>query len=183
DEEPLIDFALFTAIETERRAVCKAFRLSDKHRVMKENRVYWRGKLPLPGGKFYEIAVAQSPDMGNIDAAVLATTMIHDWSPGALLLVGIAGAGGTDQKLGDLALGRDLYYHERGKETPTGSKLEPYMYRADALLWNRLTALPKWKTKVPVLRPDGKNDRPQIHYGVIASGEQVIADIVARDQI
>src|SRR6185436_5112062 len=139
--------------------------------------------LPLPGGNFYEIVVAQAPDMGNIDAAVLATSMIHDWNPGALLLVGIAGAGSTDQKLGDLALGRDLYYHERGKETPTGSKLEPYMYRADPLLWNRVVSLPKWKAKIPVPRPDGTSERPQIHYGVIASGERVIADISARDQI
>ena len=181
--EPLIDFALFTAIEIERRAVCKAFRLTDKHRVFKENRVYWRGQLPLRDGGLYEIAVAQSPDMGNIDAAVLATSMIHDWSPGALLLVGIAGAGSTDQKLGDLALGRDVYYHERGKETPTGTKLEPYMYRADALLWNRVTTLPDWRAKIPVARPDGKSDHPQIHFGVIASGERVIADIATRDQI
>ena len=66
---PLIDFAIITAIQVEREAVCKVFGLSE--RVSKGSRVYWRGKIPLKNNKEYEIVVAQSPDMANVAAALL----------------------------------------------------------------------------------------------------------------
>jgi hypothetical protein len=96
-----IDFAIITAIEVERRAICRAFRLTDKHREKRDGRVYWRGRLPLKNGEFYELAVAQSPDMANLDAALLAVDCLRHWQPEALLMVGIAAAATTDQELGD----------------------------------------------------------------------------------
>jgi len=71
NSDPLIDFALITAIEIEREAVCKAFKLTYKHRVRKDSRIYWRGRLALKDGGHYEIAVAQPLDMAQVDAAIL----------------------------------------------------------------------------------------------------------------
>src|SRR5262249_36651566 len=65
DVDAPIDFAILTAIEVERRAVCAAFGLGDDHRVKKGSRVYWRGRLLLTNGEAYELVVAQSPDMAN----------------------------------------------------------------------------------------------------------------------
>jgi nucleoside phosphorylase len=183
EQEPLIDFAIITAIEVERLAICKAFGLTDKHRAPKEARQYWRGRLPLDNGEFYEIVVAQLPDMANVDAALSANDMIHHWKPGALLMVGIAAAATKEQMLGDAIIGSDVYYYERGKVTPEGVKPEFKVYKADATLWSRAITLPKWTARIPVPRPDGKKTRPNIHYGVIASGEKVIADQDRRDSI
>jgi hypothetical protein len=47
----LIDFALITAIETERKALCQAFGLTDRHRVRRDARVYWRGRLSIADGE------------------------------------------------------------------------------------------------------------------------------------
>jgi nucleoside phosphorylase len=179
-----IDFAILTAIEVERRAVCTAFGLGDNHRVKKGSRVYWRGKLPLKNGEFYELVVAQSPDMANVDAALLTSDMLHHWSPGAALMVGIAASGEPGEvKLGDLVAGRDVYYYERGKVTPSGTKPEPKMVPAEATLWGNVTALPDWEAELPVPRPGGGIIRPKLHFGVIASGEKVLADEAARDSI
>ena len=109
----LIDFAIVTAVEIERDAVCKAFKLTHKHRVRKGSRVYWRGRLALKGGEHYEIVVAQPPDMAQVDAAILTNDLIHHWDPAALLMVGIAGAASNgskddDEALGDLVVGRDV---------------------------------------------------------------------------
>ena len=63
-----IDFAIITAIEIERRAVCLALQMTDEDRVHRETRTYWRKRLPLKkdkDGEFYEIVVAQSPDMAG----------------------------------------------------------------------------------------------------------------------
>src|ERR687883_507919 len=129
--------------------------------------VYWRGRLPLKGNEYYEIVVAQSPEMAQVEAAILTNDTIHDWDPAALLLVGVAGAAsdGTkedDEALGDLILGRDVYYYDRGKVTPDGTKPEPIIYRADATLWNNVITLPPMRSRIPVPRPDGKQTRPAI---------------------
>src|ERR1051326_6213545 len=100
-----IDFAILTAIPLERVAVCKAFGLSDKSKVKLNGHPYWRGRLPLRAGdEFYEIVVAQLPDMANVDAALEVNNIVHDWKPGAVLLVGIAGAACNDVRLGDVII-------------------------------------------------------------------------------
>jgi nucleoside phosphorylase len=180
---PIVDFAIITAIEVERQAVCKAFKLTDKHREKREGRVYWRRRIQLKNGEFYELVVAQSPDMANLDAALLTVDTLRHWQPEAVLMVGIAAAATTDQALGDLVLGKSIYYYERGKVTLEGTKPEPSMYPADAVLWNQVIALPSWKAPIPVPRPDTSSARPKIHMGVIASGEKVIADAAVRDEI
>jgi nucleoside phosphorylase len=185
---PLVDFAFITAIEIERAAVCDAFKLKPRHRVRIGARVYWRGQAATQGGDHYEIVVAQSPEMAQVEAAILTNDTIHDWDPAALLLVGVAGAAsdGTkedDEALGDLILGRDVYYYDRGKVTPDGTKPEPIIYRADATLWNNVITLPPMRSRIPVPRPDGKQTRPAILQGVIASGEKVIAEAAVRDEI
>jgi hypothetical protein len=71
NSDQLIDFAIVTAVGIEKDAVCKAFKLTHRHRVQKGSRVYWRGKLALKGGEYYEIVVAQPLDMAQVDAAIL----------------------------------------------------------------------------------------------------------------
>lgn len=200
--EAQIDFAIVTAVKVEREAVCQAFELTARHRCRKGSRVYWRKRIQLKHNEFYEIVVAQSPDVANVDAAILTNDMIHHWKPSALLLVGIAGAGHDgsdedDEALGDLILGSHVYYYERGKvagsrrrkrgrrgKTTSSRKVpEPYMYPADATLWNNVRAVPVWNARIPVPRPDGTRARPKIYEGVIASGEKVIAEEAVRSDI
>lgn len=180
----LIDFAIVTAIEVERRAVCSAFGLGDEHRVKEGSRVYWRGQLRLPSGDAYEIVVAQAADMANIDAALATSDLLHRWTPGAALMVGIAATTNPKEAdLGDVVVGSDVYYYERGKVVATGTKPEPKMVPADATLWNNIKALPEWVADLAVPRPDGTHSAPRPRYGVIASGEKVLADEAVRDQI
>ncbi|MDZ8227285.1 SNF2-related protein [Nostoc sp. ChiVER01] len=181
--EPLIDFAIITAIEIEREAVCEAFQITAEHRVKKGSRVYWRKRIELQNGDFYEIIVAQSPDIANVDVALLASDTIHHWHPEAMLMVGIAGAASQEQGLGDIVVGNAVHYYERGKITPDGLKPEPYQYPVDQTLWSRIISLPKWNGIISVSRPDGTNTTPKICLGVIASGEKVIADAGMRDDI
>jgi nucleoside phosphorylase len=132
-----IDFAFITAIDVERTAVCQAFGLTHRHRVRRGARVYWRGSVSIAEGEYYEIVLAQPPDMAQVDAAILTNDTIHHWDPGALLLVGVAGAASDgsrkdDAGLGDLVLARDVYYYERGKVTAKGNDPEPTIYRGAA---------------------------------------------------
>jgi hypothetical protein len=150
--------------------------------------VYWRGSVALAKGESYEIVVAQPPDMAQVDAAILTNDMIHHWNPRALLLVGVAGSasdgsGKDEPRLGDLVVARDVYYYERGKVTAQGKAPEPTIYRADPVLLNNVINMPPMTSRIAVARPDGRDVRPVVHQGVIASGEKVIADAAARDVI
>jgi nucleoside phosphorylase len=181
--EPMIDFAIITAIDIERQAICQDFQMTAEHRVRKGARVYWRNRLELKDGNYYEIVVAQLPDMSNVEAALMASDIMRDWQPEAMLMVGIAGAARPSQQLGDVIIARDIYYYERGKETPDGKMPEPVMYRADATLLNQVIATSEWNEPISVARPDNTEARPKIYREAIASGEKVIADAAVRDEI
>ncbi|KYF89165.1 hypothetical protein BE20_18855 [Sorangium cellulosum] len=182
--DSLIDFAILTAIDLERQAVCAAFGLTNEHRVRKEGSTYWRGTLPLKDGQHYGILVAQQRDMGQVEAALLATDVIKHWQPSAALLVGIGTTTKPDEvKLGDVVVGRSVYYYEHGKVTAEGTKLQPEIIPADASLLAHFVGSADWDGAVPVERPDDPEGKPKIHYGVIASGEKVIASAAARDAI
>ena len=73
-----IDFAILTAIEVERRAVCTAFGFGKEHRIKKNGRWYWRGQLPLANGSRYELVVAQPADMGQVEATALTKDVVRD---------------------------------------------------------------------------------------------------------
>ncbi|MEW6130305.1 MAG: hypothetical protein AB1757_24935 [Acidobacteriota bacterium] len=183
DEYPPIDFAILTAIEIERKAVCEAFELSDKHRIQRRGRWYWRGRVELENGYFYEIVVTQPTDMSNIPMALLTQEVIEHWEPQALLLAGIAAAASNKVGLGDIILGRQIYYYERGKITPTGKSPEPIIVETDVILLDAAIKSLEWTCNLTTSRPDNKNTIPQIHVGAIACGEKVIADKSTRKLI
>ena len=188
-DKPLIDFAIITAVRTERNAVLRAFRINDRfHRKRVGSRQYWRTRMDLGNGASYEIVVAQALDMAGINAALVTMETVQDWSPGAVLLVGFAaaahdGSESDHERLGDLIIGTHVYYYERGKETASGVVPEPYMHSASADLFRIASTLPEWTSRILVQRPDRKRERPKVITGVIASGERVIADEAVREQI
>lgn len=188
DAVTLVDFAIITAVRAEFEAIKRAFQLRVQDRVKCGTRVYWRGRLHLSEGKFYELIAVQSSETANVDASLVTNDTIHWWSPGAVLLVGFAGAAHDgsdpdDENLGDVIVGSDTYYYERGKITNRGQLPEPSMFKANSTLWNNFQNLEKWTTRIKAKRPDGKRVRPRVLGGVIAAGEKVISDKSFRDKI
>jgi len=184
-DNKLIDFVLLTAIKIERQAICKALGINDSDRIRKDSRTYWYKRLPLKNGQFYEVVVAQSLDMANVNAALLANDTLHHWKPAAVLMVGIAATAKPEPKqhLGNLVVGKEVYYYETGKITATGKLPEPKQIPVDATLLDRAQALPDSHFSILADRPDGNNNHPTIEIGVIASGDKVIEDVAERDKI
>jgi nucleoside phosphorylase len=183
--EQKIDFAIITAIDVEREAICQAFDLTGDDRVRKENRTYWYKRLLLKNDEFYEIVIGQSLDMANVNAALLTNQMLHHWQPTAVLMVGIAATAKPEAKqgLGNVVIGKEIAYYELGKITADKILPEPKQVPADATLLDRVQSLPKRDFPISVDRPDNLTIFPQIEVGVIASGDNVIADAATRDAI
>jgi nucleoside phosphorylase len=176
--------AIVCPLQKERKAVCTALGLKDANRITRHHQNYWLGQIEQSGWseRAYEVVVAQLADMGNVAAALTTAQTIADWHPRAMFVVGIA-AGVGEVALGDVIIGSAVFYYERGKATPLGTKPEPYMYPADALLFRKAMTTGTWKSKIHASRPDGTSTRPMLRYGVIASGEKVVADKAMRDEI
>lgn len=178
-----IDFVIVTAIELERRAICHALQIGDGDRIYKGARVYWKKQVAINDSQYYEIVVTQLSDAATLDAVLGVSEAIAHWAPKAVLMVGIAGAARDNVQLGDVVIGQAVVYYERGKDTLQGRLPEPRQYPADEMLWAHIIGRSEWQKPIPALRPDGTNARPQIHLGVIASGERVVANADIRDDI
>ena len=182
----LVDFMIITAIKAERLAVLNAFGIDEiKDRVRKGSRTYWCKQVFLNDSRFYKIVVAQSIDIANVNAAILTNDTLHHWQPAAVLMTGISATAKPEskQKLGDLVVGKEVYYYETSKITAEGKLPEPKQIPVDATLLDRVNALPDSDFSILAERPDGTNTRPKVEPGVIASGDKEIADAAERDAI
>jgi nucleoside phosphorylase len=176
------DFAVVCALEVEREAVCRAFQLKDRDREVRGKRRYWRGRLPV-GSKTFGVVVTQLPEMANVHAGIRTSAVLQHWSPQALLLVGIAAAALESQRLGDVVVGRSVYYYELGKASPHGPLPQPDMIHADTTLYDAAVTARKWRGIVGLPRPDGVTIRPERSFADIASGEKVVGDPRFRDEV
>jgi nucleoside phosphorylase len=179
-----VDVAVICALQIEREAVCRALGLTRReHRVMVDERRYWRGVRSF-GGRGFDIVVAQLPDMSNTPAAVWTTQVIHQFRPRAMLFIGIAAATSSRQRLGDVVVGKAVYYEESGKQTAQGKLHDPDVIRADQKLLDVARSATRWSGRFWMPRPDRSNDKvAEVSIGVIVSGEEVIADEARRDAI
>ena len=189
--KPQIDFAIVTAIYVEFRAICEEFEIEpdDKDYVGDNSRTYYRKRLSLKGGEFYEIVVALAPDKANVNSALLVRDINEHWEPNAILLVGIAGAAIEEVHLGDLVIASNIFFYERGFVTAEEIISESQMFQPDFVLFDRAQNFAMWITeedwtnRISLAIPDMAQSHPKIHNGVIASGEKVVADSAFRDKI
>lgn len=117
--------------------------------------------------------------MGQLNAALAAKDLVVEWSPKALILVGIAGGLGKDVRLGDIVVSDQIVDYELGKVTPAGATPRWSVYRSDPGLLGKLLNFrdTSWLAQVSVPRPDADTGRiPRILHGVVLSGNKVIAD-------
>src|SRR2546421_1788632 len=117
-----VDFAVITALKIERDAVLR--RLDAGYDAVQEDReplTYYYGHVTIPSsGERYTVVVVMLLKMGNDEAAVATTRLIHRWQPEHVLMVGIAGGVPGKVALGDVVIADSIYYYELAKLTPKG---------------------------------------------------------------
>jgi nucleoside phosphorylase len=125
--------------------------------------------------------------MGNIDAALATADMIRGWQPAHVVMLGIAGGIDKDkQSLGDVVVADQVVYYESAK---LGDAVQPrpFTLQTDSLLLDRARNFRSehWALAIPssAKRPDVDDSSPVVHIGPIASGEKVVANIRAVEQL
>ncbi|WP_434742234.1 purine phosphorylase [Micromonospora sp. SH-82] len=115
---------------------------------------------------------------GNNPAAVLAERAMAEFSPAAVLFVGVAGALWPDIGLGDVVVASKVYAYHGGTGEDDGLKARPHAWEiahGAGQLAQHLSRTGDWA------RGLGPGDVPQVHFGAIAAGE-VVQDSAVSDQ-
>lgn len=179
---PPVDFAIIAALKVEREAI--VHRLTDVEKVQDDGEplTYYVGKLSIPGEDHpYTVVVTQLIEAGNPDAAIATTKVIPRWRPRNVLMVGIAGGVKEKAALGDVVVSQYAHYYEPAKRKPSGVEHRDRQYTSDLLLYARAQHYDaaEWKGEIHSPRPDSGAEQklPDVKFGPIACGEEVIADL------
>ncbi|MET8974233.1 5'-methylthioadenosine/S-adenosylhomocysteine nucleosidase [Streptomyces sp. NPDC004539] len=115
-------------------------------------------------GTDWTLALAEL-GVGALNTAVLATRIINELKPRALLFVGVAGGLKDDLRLGDVVVGTKVYAVQGGKITPEGHQEHPESWHGSHSL-------------VQAARSALRDLRPGVrgHLKPIACGDVVLAD-------
>ncbi|MFE2107756.1 purine phosphorylase [Kitasatospora sp. NPDC059463] len=108
---------------------------------------------------------------GNHSAAVIAERAIQEFSPMAVLFVGVAGALWDTTRLGDVVMASHVYAYHGGTSEDDGLKARPRVWEAPhgiSQLASHLARLNDWADPAP-----GHEEGPQVRFGAIAAGEIV----------
>ncbi|GAA4784976.1 5'-methylthioadenosine/S-adenosylhomocysteine nucleosidase [Streptomyces ziwulingensis] len=108
---------------------------------------------------------------GNHSAAVIAERAIQEFSPVAVLFVGVAGALWDTARMGDVVMATHVYAYHGGTSEDDGLKARPRVWEAAhgiSQLGSHLARVNDWADETP-----GQEQAPQVRFGAIAAGEVV----------
>ncbi|MDM8560857.1 hypothetical protein [Candidatus Parabeggiatoa sp. HSG14] len=175
------DIVIITALDKERDAVLRYLDAPEK--VHTTNRIIYKSNLRHDNAESaYQVVLLCQGKMGNVAAGIATTQAIDVWNPSLIILVGITGGveNGDERYLGDLIAAEQIVGYESGKLTNTGVERRYDVLRSTHAFVEAVRNFPdeKWVLASTIPRPDGKEGRviPKIHWGIVASGEKVIAD-------
>ena len=173
----VVDAVVITALLEERDAIVAKLQDVQVHTMRK--RVYTSGTVDGAGPK-RRVVVLSLPLMGNVSAAVAVSQAIDVWNPKYVFVTGIAGGvpKGPERSLGDIIVAQQIVGYELAKVRKGVAEPRFQVYRASFELLEKARTLPpgEWIHDIGVARPDGTSVSPNVHVGVIASGEKVVAD-------
>ncbi|WEV26126.1 5'-methylthioadenosine/S-adenosylhomocysteine nucleosidase [Streptomyces sp. 71268] len=116
---------------------------------------------------------------GNHSAAVIAERAIQEFSPVAVLFVGVAGALWETARLGDVVMATHVYAYHGGTSEDDGRKARPRVWEAPhgiSQLGSHLARLNDWADDTP-----GHGRAPQVRFGAVAAGEVVQNSRISAD--
>jgi len=176
------DFLIITALSEERDAVLQYFR-PEKSFPIEESFIGFLSCVKTPFG-LIKVVVTTLASMGNVEAGIHASRVIELLRPRFVLMVGIAGGIKGSVEKGDVLVAQQLIYYSQGKQSPMGVQIRPQAIPVDPFLLQiaQTINVDEWRRWIGLNQPaksGQKNCDPEIHFGPLAVGENVVADDVS----
>ncbi|MGW1279536.1 5'-methylthioadenosine/S-adenosylhomocysteine nucleosidase family protein [Streptomyces tsukubensis] len=108
---------------------------------------------------------------GNHSAAVIAERAVQEFSPVAVLFVGVAGALWETARLGDVVMATHVYAYHGATSEDDGLKSRPRVWETAhgiSQIGSHLARVNDWADETP-----GTGPVPEVRFGAIAAGEIV----------
>jgi len=173
-----IDFLIVTALDFERDAVIEQIGNFETIQIDDEIPTYYQTEIHLPNKiETYKVTLVVLLGVGNVQAGVLSEKIIEKLHPKHVIMFGIAGGILKNEvKIGDIVVGTSIGYYEKGKFFSKKLQVRIEGALSDALLIDRLKNFKdnNWIDEISIKPPENPYN-PNIHFGLIASGEKVVA--------
>jgi adenosylhomocysteine nucleosidase len=118
---------------------------------------------------------------GNLPAATLTERAIAQFSPAAVIFVGVAGALRRHVTLGDVVVATHVYAYHGATSEDDGTRARPRVWEsahsADQAA-RHVARVGAWARPLPA---DGQP--PRVHFGPIAAGERVLDSAISADAL
>lgn len=178
-QDGFADVVVLAALEEEMTAILG--HLGGNERNV-EGRRFYETVVKGPEASSYRAVVLPLFGPGNTNAAAYTEFAIACWRPRCILLVGIAGGVKKSQErlLGDVLVSDQIVDYELAKVRDAGPEVRYQAYRPAWFLLEQAQriGLNDWVRRITPERPQATEGRsvPMAHFGVIASGQKVVAD-------
>lgn len=160
-------------------------RLQDVREVSVRGYVFRVGTL---NGR--QVVVGRS-GAGKVNAAIIATLLISQFNPSAILFSGTAGAIDPALRQGDVVIGATVAHHDAGLQAADGirrrgmrnavtGELDPILVPAPEALLSLARRSAQGLQLPPIRTADGAERSPRIVEGVIVTGDVFLADNARR---
>ncbi|MER5475638.1 5'-methylthioadenosine/S-adenosylhomocysteine nucleosidase [Streptomyces sp. NPDC002734] len=110
---------------------------------------------------------------GNHSAAVIAERAVQEFSPAAVLFVGVAGALWDTARLGDVVVATHVYAYHGGTSEDDGLKARPRVWEAPHAISQLASHLARVNDWTDGDDAAGRGRAPQVRFGAVAAGEVV----------
>ncbi len=173
-----IDFLIVTALDFERDAVIEQIGNFETIQIDDEIPTYYQTEIHLPNKiETYKVTLVVLLGVGNVQAGVLSEKIIEKLHPKHVIMLGIAGGiSKNGVKIGDIVVGTSIGYYEKGKFFSKKLQVRIEGALSDALLIDRFKNFKdnNWIDEISIKPPENPYN-PNIHFGLITSGEKVVA--------
>lgn len=174
-----LDFLIFCALKEERKPYTT---MLNGRGVNRGGIICWDFELSGKKG-----SIILMPQMGLVNAAIVAATCIDRYKPKIVAMSGICGGFKKQAELGQLIISKMVYEYQSGKWSDEGFQNEPYQVATDANLLSHIDILLDDENLLEQLEQGFRGDRPakytQPSTAVFTSGSAVIADEKYLSQI
>ncbi|MEO6087801.1 MAG: 5'-methylthioadenosine/S-adenosylhomocysteine nucleosidase [Umezawaea sp.] len=163
-------FVILTALEIEHRAVLA--HLTDVHeRTHAMGTVFEVGTLATRPGRMVALGVTGP---GTTTAAALTERARAEFSPAAMLFVGVAGGLRDWLEIGDVVVATKVYSHHGARSEDGGDLARPRSWEASHALEQRARRLPRNDSWCSYLPDRDGHAGPGVHFEPIAAGDVLL---------
>jgi len=172
------DIGIITIVSQETRAVLKHMSVDPKDDIIRDGRSFYEGWAESAMNKTHKIALTQLLEAGNRSVIPAYNSIIKNYSPKLVVIVGIAGSISQDLELCDVVIANQVIYYENRKETPNKTNRRGDIFKLEAKLKQFVNKLFVIYDDPAIIdaSEDSSKETFKIVQGPIGSGEAVIAD-------